>query len=84
LFYQENDDGGKSYGIKVVDSGIGIKDEDKPKLFKIFGRLHNSSHINSEGVGLGLTICKAIVEQLGGSITLESEYGVGTTIGVMF
>ena len=42
--------------ISVQDSGIGIKKEDKPKMFKLFGFLDNSKDLNSKGVGLGLHI----------------------------
>ena len=42
--------------IKVIDSGIGIKEEDQNKLFKLFGFLDSSKEINTKGVGLGLHI----------------------------
>jgi signal transduction histidine kinase len=48
--------------IGVEDTGVGIKEEDKTSLFKIFGRLEDSMHINQQGVGLGLTICRSIIE----------------------
>ena len=54
--------------ISVEDSGIGIKDEDKDKLFKIFGRLENSESINPCGIGLGLTICNKILSQMGSKL----------------
>jgi signal transduction histidine kinase len=65
--------------IEVEDTGIGISDDDRGKLFKMFGKLKASSYINTEGVGLGLTISKSIIDQLKGQIGLESEVGVGTT-----
>ena len=45
--------------ISVTDSGIGVKDEDKPKLFKLFGMLkeRGDKKVNTEGIGLGLVIC---------------------------
>jgi signal transduction histidine kinase len=52
-------------------------------LFKIFGKLKASSSFNEKGIGLGLTICKRICEYLGGSITVESEEGKGTTFKVI-
>ena len=46
----------------VEDTGIGIKDEDKEKLFKFFGKLSSTNKVNKGGMGLGLTISKSIVE----------------------
>ena len=43
--------------IHVVDSGIGIQQDDQKKLFKKFGKLRRTAELNSEGIGLGLTIC---------------------------
>ena len=48
--------------ISVEDSGIGIKEEDKGQLFRLFGKLqHNNNEINSSGIGMGLTICNKIL-----------------------
>ena len=44
--------------VSVQDSGIGIPEEDKEKLFKLFGKLESTAHINTTGIGLGLSICK--------------------------
>ena len=63
----------------VKDTGVGIKDVDKPKLFKLFGFLTNTQEINADGIGLGLYICKKIANKLGGDVTFESEYTKGTT-----
>jgi len=54
----------------VVDTGLGIKEEDKDHLFKMFGRCQDQSSRknNTRGVGLGLTICKRLVEQFEGEI----------------
>jgi signal transduction histidine kinase len=52
--------------IVVADNGIGIKKEDQNKLFKLFGFLEQTKEINVKGIGLGLHICKLIVEQFGG------------------
>lgn len=46
---------------EVRDTGIGVKDEDKAKLFQFFGKIDSSSNINKGGMGLGLTISKMIV-----------------------
>ena len=65
----------KKLEIKVKDTGIGIKEEDKSKLFKLFGFLTSTQEINADGIGLGLYICKKIAKKLGGDVTFESEYG---------
>jgi signal transduction histidine kinase len=62
----------------VEDTGIGIKEEDLNKLFKYFGCVVKSKNINQNGMGLGLTISKMIVQQLGGQIFCESQYGKGS------
>ena len=54
--------------IKVKDTGVGIRDEDKPKLFKLFGFLTTTKEINADGIGLGLYICKKIANKLGGDV----------------
>ncbi len=64
----------------VKDTGAGIRDEDKCKLFQLFGRLDDPAAKNPQGVGLGLHICKKLTEAMGGKIELESEYTRGTTI----
>ncbi len=68
----------------VEDSGIGIKEEDIPKLFKLFGKIRESSELNPTGVGLGLTICKKLSERMGGGIKVESTFGCGSkfTFGI--
>lgn len=70
--------------IKVQDSGYGIKQEDLSKLFKLFGYLKRTKSVNSTGIGLGLYITKKIVEQFEGSVSVESEYGRGSTFGFHF
>ena len=54
--------------IKVRDNGVGIAPEDLNKLFKAYGKLDSSLRLNREGIGLGLTICEALVTQNGGKI----------------
>ena len=65
--------------ISVQDTGTGIKNEDKSKLFKLFGFLENTKDLNPKGIGLGLHISQQICKQLGGEILVESELGQGTT-----
>mmetsp|Transcript_9884 Transcript_9884/g.7026 ORF Transcript_9884/g.7026 Transcript_9884/m.7026 type:complete len:94 (+) Transcript_9884:263-544(+) len=59
--------------VHVRDTGKGIKQEDQSKLFKMFGKLQRTAEINHEGVGLGLTISKMLVEKLGGEISVQSD-----------
>jgi signal transduction histidine kinase len=53
----------------VEDTGLGIKEEDKNKLFKLFGFLEQTRNINANGIGLGLVIADQIVNQFSGKIT---------------
>ncbi len=62
--------------VSVMDSGVGIAQEDMPILFCKFGKLQRTAEINSAGIGLGLTIVKQIVEKGGGKVNVSSE-GVG-------
>jgi signal transduction histidine kinase/CheY-like chemotaxis protein/tetratricopeptide (TPR) repeat protein len=65
----------------VADTGIGIPDEQKVRLFRPFSQADASTERSYGGSGLGLSICKAIIEDvLGGAIWLESTSGVGTTV----
>ncbi|KAL2863641.1 putative sensor histidine kinase/response regulator [Aspergillus lucknowensis] len=65
----------------VTDTGIGIPDEQKPRLFRPFSQADSSTARSYGGSGLGLSICKAIIEDvLGGAIWLDSTPGAGTTV----
>ncbi|TNV84570.1 hypothetical protein FGO68_gene14236 [Halteria grandinella] len=64
--------------FKIKDTGVGIHKEDLNKLFKFFGTLASTKNINKGGMGLGLTISKMIIQQLGGEVTVKSEPSVGT------
>jgi len=68
--------------VTVRDSGIGISEEDQASLFTPFFRANNAETQAEAGSGLGLTIVKAIVELHGGNVSIESEYGVGTTVAI--
>jgi signal transduction histidine kinase len=68
----------------VKDTGIGIKNEDQRKLFKVFGKLSDPNKINKSGMGLGLTITKFIVEKLNGVLEMKSEYKIGTQFTFKF
>ena len=64
--------------ISVEDSGIGIKQENIPKLFTKFERLDLEKNITIEGTGLGLAITKKLVELMNGTIVVQSIYGKGS------
>ncbi len=64
--------------ISVEDSGIGIKEEDLPKLFESFERLDENQNRTIEGIGLGLNITMKIVKMMGGDLKVYSVYGRGS------
>ena len=68
--------------IVVKDSGTGIRREDLAHLFESFKRLDSKKNRSIEGTGLGLPICKRLVELMHGTIRIQSEYGKGTTVTV--
>ena len=71
--------------VSVTDSGIGIRDEDKPKLFKMFGSIKDEEKkLNLKGIGLGLVISKLIVEKFDGYIDFFSEFNRGSTFFYAF
>jgi signal transduction histidine kinase len=68
--------------IEVVDHGLGIPPEQIGKLFQKFARVRTEDHLKVSGTGLGLYICRLIVEGHGGQIWVESEPGKGSTFGM--
>ena len=64
--------------FKVTDTGIGIKEEDKNRLFSSFERVDEKKNRNIEGTGLGLSITARLLELMGSKIEVESEYGKGS------
>jgi|GEM_PF-1977562 len=64
--------------VSVLDTGIGIMEEDFPKLFEKFRQLDSSHNRRYEGTGLGLALTKQLVELNGGTIRVESAYGSGS------
>ena len=68
--------------IAVSDTGIGIKEEDLHKLFIAYGRIEDAKTKRYEGMGLGLTISRNLAALLGGTISVTSIYGKGTTFVV--
>ncbi len=68
--------------MEVKDTGIGIRKEDQDHLFESFRRMDTRRNRSIEGTGLGLPLCKRLTEIMQGTIQVESEYGVGTTVCV--
>lgn len=73
---------GKYILTSIKDSGIGMKPEEKQKLFHEFFRAKNEQTKNISGTGLGLSIVKRIVDSYAGRIEVESKYGDGTCFNV--
>lgn len=69
--------------ISVSDTGIGIKKDTIPFIFDAFKRVDESKNKYIEGTGLGLSIVKHLVELMGGTITVNSVYGEGSTFNVV-
>ncbi|TVZ37794.1 signal transduction histidine kinase [Alteromonadaceae bacterium 2753L.S.0a.02] len=70
--------------VSFADTGIGIPEKEKNKLFVEFGRTDEARNIEAEGTGLGLMISAKLAEVLGGTIDFDSEYGVGSEFRVSF
>jgi two-component system heavy metal sensor histidine kinase CusS len=70
--------------VRVKDNGSGIPAEHLPRIFDRFYRVDPARSRHPEGTGLGLAIVKSIMELHGGSITVESEVGKGTTFTLRF
>ncbi|KAL9586432.1 MAG: hypothetical protein Q9203_003864 [Teloschistes exilis] len=64
----------------IIDTGIGVTPEQTSRLFKPFSQADSSTQRSYGGSGLGLSICKALVEVLNGKLWLESQLGVGTNV----
>jgi PAS domain S-box-containing protein len=73
---------GGHVGVAVSDTGVGISDEDMPRLFEPFERL-GADRIGIEGAGVGLTIAKNLIERMGGILDVYSRVGEGSTFEVV-
>jgi CheY-like chemotaxis protein len=83
LALERHAQGGREYiKFSVTDTGIGIKQEDMPKLFEVFSQFDVKKNQGIVGTGLGLSITKTLVSMMGGELTVESEYGRGSTFTV--
>ncbi|MGF6131017.1 two-component system sensor histidine kinase EvgS [Pseudomonas frederiksbergensis] len=70
----------KRLDISVADTGIGISEQAQDKLFEPYSQANNA-YKRSGGTGLGLVICRELIELMGGTISLESTVGAGTVVG---
>lgn len=73
-------DAGEDWVLAFQDNGIGIPDDARHRIFDLFQRLHAGTHI--DGTGIGLAVCRRIVERHGGKIWVESKLGEGSTFFV--
>ena len=74
----------KSVVIRIRDYGSGIPKEELPYLFEPFYRTDKSRSKDTGGYGLGMSLCKKIMEAHGGKIEIHSEVNVGTTVVLRF
>lgn len=74
---------GEDFRVEVRDRGIGIPDEDIPRLFGRFARATNARRAKIAGTGIGLFIVKMIVERHGGTVDVVSTLSAGSTFGVV-
>ncbi|MBE0488509.1 MAG: response regulator, partial [Halomonas sp.] len=79
VMMEQADLGRVTLRISVTDTGIGLSTEHQRRLFQAYQQAAPSHSREFGGTGLGLTICRQLVEQMGGQITVESEPGQGTT-----
>jgi len=70
--------------VVVRDTGIGISAEDVPKAFQPFVQIDNTLQRKYQGTGLGLPLCRSIMELHGGCLELQSEPGIGTEVTALF
>ncbi|HEX4083511.1 MAG TPA: PAS domain S-box protein [Chthoniobacteraceae bacterium] len=75
--------GDDSFRIRVIDTGIGIRSEDMGKLFKEFQQIDTGSARRYEGSGLGLALTRSIIGLMHGAVTVDSDFGMGSTFTVI-
>jgi two-component system phosphate regulon sensor histidine kinase PhoR len=74
---------GRGVAITIADSGIGIPSEDLPRIFERFYRVDKARSREVGGTGLGLSIVKHVIEQMQGTVTVESQLGKGSRFTVV-
>ena len=77
--FKKTDDSNGILKISVVDTGIGIKEDNLQAIFESFSQVDSTRNRNVEGAGLGLAITKRLINLMDGDLTVESEYNVGST-----
>lgn len=73
-----------NFDIKVKDFGCGMSPEGLKKIFLDFNKLDENAGSNKTGVGLGLSICKNLIEAMGGTVSVQSQLGKGSTFTINF
>ncbi len=74
---------GEKVSVKVIDNGLGIPEEDLPRIFERFYRVEKARTTDTGGTGLGLAIAKELIEAHGGNIEISSKLGVGTMVEIV-
>jgi len=82
--FESEQDGVCTIRVQVTDSGIGISPEQQAGLFQTFTQAESDTTRKFGGTGLGLSISKNVVDMMGGTIWVESEYGKGSTFAFTF
>ncbi len=77
-------DAGEGHVIEVADTGIGIAPQDIATAMETFGQVDSALNRKYDGAGLGLPLSRSLVELHGGSLSLDSDVGVGTTVTIRF
>lgn len=70
--------------LRIADNGVGIPPEDREKIFQKFYQVENHFTGQVPGAGLGLPLCRKVMEAMGGRVALESDIGRGTTVSLHF
>jgi len=82
VFVERSPQGATTLGITVSDTGIGVPEEDRARIFQPFAQVDSSRSRRVGGIGLGLSIVERVVHGLAGSIQLESTEGAGSSFKV--
>ena len=70
--------------VEVRDTGVGMNEEEIQQLFQEYGKIERHKDLNPMGIGLGLFICKQLIEKMGGKISVKSEINQGTVFTFSF